>query len=136
MPTSKHSTSADTSTAVEKLIASLTQPKKAEVELLRQAILAADSSISEGVKWNAPSFKTGEYFATTNLRTKSGVGLVLHFGAKARTVQANSDTIADPQGLLKWVATDRATMEFKNTLDIEDKRSALQSLLRQWIVHV
>ena len=37
-----------------------------------------------------PSFKTTEYFATTNLRTKKGIGLVLHFGAKVRTVAATS----------------------------------------------
>ena len=31
--------------------------------------------IREGVNWNAPSFRTTEYFATTNLREKDGKDL-------------------------------------------------------------
>jgi hypothetical protein len=42
------------------------------------------AAIREGVKWNTPSFRTTEYFATTNLREKAGIGLVLHLGASGR----------------------------------------------------
>ena len=65
------------------MLKSLSHPMKAEIELMRAAILGADPSIREGVKWNAPSFRTHEYFATTNLREKKGIGLILHLGAKA-----------------------------------------------------
>jgi hypothetical protein len=88
------------------------------------------------VKWNAPSFRTTEYFATTNLRVKAGIGLVLHFGAKVREVTAGPDTIDDPQRLLQWVAKDRATVEFTDPQDLAAKRAALQAVLRQWIRHV
>jgi hypothetical protein len=40
-----------------------------------------------GTKWNAPSFRTTEFFATLNLRAKDGVDrvwLVLHLGAKVK----------------------------------------------------
>ena len=136
MPAKKHDSSADTSMAVAELIHALEEPTKTETELLRAAILGSDSAVSEGIKWNAPSFKTAEYFATTNLRTKTGVGLVLHFGAKARVVAADKDTIDDPKSLLKWVAKDRATAEFKDAKDIEAKRSALQAIVRQWVKYV
>ena len=98
--------------------------------------MQADPSIREGVKWNAPSFRTSEYFATTNLRTKVGVGVVLHFGAKVRSVAAGRDSIRDPQKLLKWVAKDRATADFADLNDLTAKKKAFQAVLRQWITYV
>lgn len=136
MPSRTHSAPADPATAVSEFINALMEPTKTETQLLRAAILESDSAVSEGVKWNAPSYRTNEYFATTNLRTKTGVGLVLHFGAKVRAVDAGKDTITDPTGLLKWVAKDRATIEFKDAKDIEAKRSELQAIVRQWIGYV
>ena len=136
MPVAKHSSAADTSSAVDAFIDGLKEPTKTETALLRAAILGSAKSITEGIKWKAPSYKTGEYFATTNFRTKTGIGLVLHFGAKARTVAANRETIADPEGLLTWVAKDRATIAFKDAKDIEAKRAALRAIVRQWITFV
>lgn len=128
-----HSTSADSSKAVDAFMAGLQHPAKDAVESLRSAILSSDPSITEGIKWNAPSFKVTEYFATINLRAKVGVGLVLHFGAKVRDVGAGQDTIQDPQGLLKWLAKDRATIHFKDTNEIKARKLALQAILHQWI---
>ena len=67
-----HNTPADTSQAVDTFMAMLEHPAKDAIELLRSAILASDPSITEGIKWNAPSFKVQEYFATINLRAKAG----------------------------------------------------------------
>jgi len=131
-----HNSPADTSQAVDAFMAALEHPAKDAIELLRAAILASDASITEGVKWNSPSFKVTEYFATTNLRTKTGVGLVLHFGAKVREVSAGKGTIQDPDGLLKWLSKDRATVEFKDSRDVKTRKPALQAILRQWVRHV
>ncbi|HEU0067919.1 MAG TPA: DUF1801 domain-containing protein [Nitrospiraceae bacterium] len=131
-----HDTPADTTEAVDALMKSLRHPAAREIQALRAVILQVHPSIREGVKWNAPSFRTGEYFATTNLRTKSGVGIVLHFGAKVRSVAASRDSIKDPQKLLKWVAKDRATANFADMNDLATKKKAFQEILRQWITHV
>ena len=131
-----HNTSADSTKAVNEFMAALDHPAKDAIELLRSVILSSDPSITEGVKWNAPSFKVQEYFATTNLRIKAGVGLVLHFGAKVREVSTGKNTIQDPDGLLKWVAKDRATVEFKDAKDVKARKPALQAILRQWIRHL
>jgi hypothetical protein len=131
-----HSTPADTTEAVDALVKSLQHPAEDEIQALRSAIMQVDPSIREGVKWNAPSFRTSEYFATTNLRTKVGVGVVLHFGAKVRSVAAGRDSIKDPQKLLKWVAKDRATADFANLNDLAAKKKAFQAVLRQWITYV
>ena len=133
---SVHSTPADTTEAVDALVKSLRHPAENEIQALRVAITQVDASIREGVKWNAPSFRTSEYFATTNLRTKVGVGVVLHFGAKVRSVAAGRDSIRDPQKLLKWVAKDRATVDFVDMNDLTAKKKALQAVLRQWITYV
>ncbi|MDH5829038.1 hypothetical protein QFW80_00675 [Luteimonas sp. M1R5S18] len=69
-PATRHATPADTRAAVDALMATLTHPHKASIEALRAAILAVDPSIAEGVKWNAPSFRTHEYFATFHLRAR------------------------------------------------------------------
>jgi len=131
-----HNTPADTTEAVDALMKSLRHPAANSIQALRAAILQVHPSIREGVKWNAPSFRTGEYFATTNLRTKSGVGVVLHFGAKVRSVAASRDSIDDPRKLLKWVAKDRATINFTDVKDLAAKKKAFQAILRQWIAHV
>jgi hypothetical protein len=111
----------------------LEHPFKAEINKLRRAILAADPSVAEGIKWNSPSFRTSEYFATTNLRAKAGIGLILHLGAKVRELPGGGIKIDDPDGLLKWLGKDRAMVEFATRKELEQKTRALQAVLRQWI---
>jgi hypothetical protein len=135
-PAAIHDTPADSSAAVDQFMAVLKHPCRAEIQALREVILAADPSIAEGIKWNSPSFRKGEYFATTNLRAKSGVGLILHLGAKVRELPSGGVRIDDAGKLLKWLGKDRAMVEFGSMSEIETKRLALQSLLRQWIAYV
>lgn len=131
-----HRSAADSSQAVDQFMHGLQHPFKAEVQALREIVLATDPSIQDGVKWNAPSYRTSEYFATTNLRAKAGVGLILHLGAKVRDLPAGGITLDDPAQLLKWLAKDRAMVEFADVGELERKRPALQALLAQWIRHV
>ena len=129
-------TSADTAAAVDQFMSTLDHPFKAEIETLRRAMLAVDPSIAEGIKWNAPSWRTTEYFATTHLRSKTGLGLVLHLGAKVRALPEGGLDIPDPAGLLKWLGKDRAQVEFTSASDFAAKLPALQILIKQWIAHV
>ena len=48
---------------VAAFLAALVHPRKAEILALRKVLLDADAGIAEGIKWNAPSFRTVEYFA-------------------------------------------------------------------------
>jgi hypothetical protein len=130
-----HNTSADTREAVDQFMAQLNHPLKKEIEELREIITTVDASIYAGVKWNSPSFRTGEYFATTNLRAKNGVGLILHLGAKVRKIPAGI-AIDDPAELLKWLGKDRAMVEIADMAEIKAKKAAFQSVLRQWIRYV
>ena len=41
--------------------------------------------------------------------------------------------IADPAGLLKWLARDRCLVTFADGKDIQAKRAALEAIVREWI---
>ncbi|HEX6038321.1 DUF1801 domain-containing protein [Longimicrobium sp.] len=121
---------------VEAFLAALEHPHKAEILVLRRMILDTDPRIAEGIKWNAPSFRTSEWFATFHLRARTGVQIILHFGARVRDKSAARAAIADPDGLLEWLGPDRATVKFRDADDVEAKRSAFSAVIRQWITHV
>lgn len=131
-----HAKPSDTAAAVDAFMAGLDHPHAAQVQALRELILGVSPSVAEGVKWNAPSYRTTDYFATTNLRAKKGIGLILHLGAKVRELPAGTMAIADPEGLLTWLAKDRAAVEFTGATDLAAKASALREVLAQWIAHV
>lgn len=135
MPAPRHGTKADTTEAVDAFMATLVHACKPVIEALRRCILEVDPAIAEGIKWNAPSFRTHEYFATTHLREKENVGVILHLGAKVRSTQVTPE-IADPAGLLRWLAPDRAVVRFTSEADFAAKQDAFADLLRQWIEHV
>ena len=131
-----HTSTADTSKTVDEFMGICGHALKAEIQAIRSAVLGVDPGIAEGIKWNAPSFRTTEYFATTNLREKAGIGIILHRGAKVREVGPEGVLISDPEGLLKWLAKDRAVVVFKDMEDFVAKRVAFEGVVRQWITYV
>lgn len=80
---------------------------------------------------NAPSFRTTEYFATTHLRAKNGIGVILHLGARVRAGAEVS--IRDPKNLLTWLGKDRAMVVFGDPGEVKAQASALRDIVRQWI---
>ena len=110
----------------------LNHPLKAELEAVRSIILGAHPEIREGIKWNSPSFRTSEYFATINIRNNA-VMVVLHKGAKVKENSTAGQAISDPAGLLEWLAKERAMVRFRDMKSIESGRSAFESIVRQWI---
>ncbi|HYR09262.1 MAG TPA: DUF1801 domain-containing protein [Longimicrobium sp.] len=121
---------------VEAFLDALDHPRKPEILALRRIILGADPAIAEGIKWNAPSFRTSEWFATFHLRAKAGVQVILHFGAKVRDKSVARAAIADPDALLAWLGEDRASATFRDLPDVEAKQSAFAAVIREWICHV
>ncbi len=131
-----HSSSADTTAAVDAFMRALDHRFKQEIETIRRLILGADPIIAEGIKWNSPSFRAHEYFATINLREKKGIGLVLHLGARVKEFPAGGLRIEDPKKLLKWLGQNRAVIVFADAQDLHAKKAALAGLIRHWIAHV
>lgn len=118
---------------VTELLDANKHPLRKEIDALRSIILGADKSIEEGVKWNAASFKTSDWFATLNgpKQVKEPM-IILHAGAKAKGLVLK-DRIPDPQGLIKWLGNDRGQIILKDANDINAKQKALQSIISAWI---
>jgi hypothetical protein len=121
---------------VPAFVAALSHPHEAEILALHRFLLDADPRVGEGIKWNAPSYRTTEWFATTQPRAKEGVQLILHFGATRRPGWDARTAVADPAGLLEWLGPDRASVRFRDPSAIETARDAPTALVRSWIAHV
>ena len=126
--------SSNETAAVDEFMTRLSHPQKAAIQALRLSVRSSHPSIKEGIKWNAPSFRTTEFFATTHLQGKTGIGLILHLGARNR--QGAEVVIKDPGGLLTWLAKDRAMIRFADLYEVQARKVALQRLVRQWIKFV
>lgn len=117
--------------SVDDFMAALASPSKTEIEAVRQIILKAHPGITEGIKWNAPSFFYKDWFATFHLRARTGVQVILHRGAKVKT--SPMADVADPSGLLEWLAPDRATIKFADMDAIQGRREDVSSVIKAWI---
>lgn len=119
--------------AVTALLNAHKHPLRKEIDTLRTIILAVDPAIAEGVKWNAASFHTTDWFATLNgPRHVKEPMIILHAGAKAKGVVLK-DRIPDPDGLIKWLGNDRGQIVFADAADIQKKSAALKRIVKAWI---
>jgi hypothetical protein len=118
--------------AVGAFLRDLDHPLKREIERVREIVLGASPEIREGVKWNAPSFRTTEFFATIHLRSTDRVQVVFHHGAKAKDGATKVD-LPDPEGLVKWLSTDRCLVTLGAGPQIAKRRATLEAIVRAWI---
>ena len=118
--------------AVERYLKALAHPLKAEIEAVRGIILKADARVTEGIKWNVPSFHAGEWFATFDFRSKEWIQIVFHRGAKVKFV-GDSRYVKDASGILKWIANDRCTAKFVSKKDVEAKAAALAAVVAKLV---
>jgi hypothetical protein len=122
--------------AVTALLDANKHPLREEIDALRMIILDADGSIEEGVKWNAASFRTTEWFATLNgpKQVKEAM-IILHAGAKVKGADLKG-RITDPTGMIKWLGADRGMITFPSRADIKVKQADLKTLIQAWIQHI
>lgn len=121
---------------VEAFLRTLKHPLQTEIEAVRLIILGVSPAISEGVKWNAPSFRTEkDWFATINVRSTKTVQLIVFLGVKKRT-GLKPFKLTDPNGLVKWLADDRILVTLGAGRDIPANRKALEGIVRAWLKHL
>lgn len=121
---------------VDEFMRKLDHPLRAEMEAVLALIRGADPAVGQEIKWNAPSLRIKEHFATVNVRGKDAVQVILHLGAKVRDDITDRLAIDDPSGLLQWLAKDRASVKFRDMSEIETHGRAFQQIIRQWIAHL
>ena len=120
--------------SVEEYMRGLSPARKQEAQAIRRIILRVNPKVTEEIKWAAPSFALGEHFVTFNAWASDYVELILHHGPRKATKTGHP--IDDPQGLLEWLATDRARITFRDMKEVRAKKVALEAILRQWIKHL
>jgi hypothetical protein len=120
---------------VSEFTQSLDEAKRAEVELLRSAIMNAEPGLTEHIKWNAPSYVwDGVDRITFNVLNKEGtVKLVLHLGGTRKEVRAAKPIMQDSTGLVEWISDIRGTLTFKDPDDVTTKHDAIVSVIKSWL---
>ncbi|WP_216627163.1 DUF1801 domain-containing protein [Corallococcus exercitus] len=117
---------------VEQFIAELEHPLKAEIEAVRTAILDSDASITERIKWKAPSFvHSGDDRATFRLAPKGIFQVILHRGAKVKDTQGFA--FEDDSGRVEWLAPDRGVVTLPDAKTVKAKKAALVKLVVRWM---
>lgn len=115
-------------------LSTLEHPLKKEVEEVRRIILSVNESITEHIKWNAPSFCYNlEDRITLNLQGKGFFRLIFHCGAKVKTQPDNERIIDDKTGLLEWASNDRAILKLTDWNDLQSKKEQLKEVAAAWI---
>jgi uncharacterized protein YdhG (YjbR/CyaY superfamily) len=131
-PASSKSTKPSPKSPVDDFMRTLRHPLAKDFAEVRKLILSASPDIHEGIKWNAPSFSTADYFATFFLRTEDTVQLIFHTGAKKKNVSMQSK-VADPHGLAQWLAKDRCMVTLGAGKEIQANRKSFIAFVRDWI---
>lgn len=123
-----------TADEVDAFMRDLVHPLHADIEAVRKIVLGVDPAISDGIKWNSVSFRRSDWFATVNLRSKDVVQLVFHTGAKARDTPDLK--IPDPEGLMLWVAKDRALVTLGSGKTLKANAKAFEAIVEAWLKYV
>lgn len=119
---------------VADFFADLDHPLKSVLEKARELILNCDRSITEHIKWKAPSFcHNGDDRVTFNLYRDGSIMLIFHRGAKVRDSNGKGRLIDDPTGLLEWHGDDRASLRITDANDLEEKQAKIKKLVKLWI---
>ena len=106
---------------------------------VRETIIACDNEVSEHIKWNSPAFYyTGEMKAFDPKEYKRDI-VVFHIRKKPEIllVFPTGASINDTTGILEGSYTDgRRMIIIKDTPDFENKKGALQTVIKQWLSQI
>ena len=98
-------------------------PLNTEIQRVREIILATDSRVEETIKWSSPTFMYKGNIASFFMNAKKQVSLMFHKGA----------TLPNKSGLLEGDGKEARTARFYSLDDIESKKDALESVIKEWI---
>lgn len=108
-------------------------PFRNEIEKLRNCILSANKKLTENIKWNGPNYCfDDEDRITMRIQPPKQVQLIFHRGAKVKE-QPKRKLLKGDFGMLAWKGNDRAIATFKNIQDIEEGKTNLAKIVKEWI---
>jgi hypothetical protein len=119
---------------VDEFIQGLNHPMNDVIQLLRSIIFEAEPSLTEHLKWNAPSFCYKEKDCITfNFPPKrDSILLVFHRGV-AKKELLKRKLITDETGLLQWKTNDRAVVRFSSFQEVEKEKNNLAPVFKLWL---
>ena len=109
---------------VDTFLESKKHPLTNEINRIREIILETDDRVEECIKWSSPTFIYKGNIASFFMNAKKNVSLMFHKGA----------LINNPEGLLAGEGKEARTARFYGLDDIEAKKTALQKVIREWIM--
>jgi hypothetical protein len=119
---------------VEVFIQSSRHDLKPAMIALRAIIRKADKTLTEQIKWNAPSFcHAGDDRITFNLSKVDCLQVIWHRGAKSKDRKGKENLFIDDSGLLEWLSPDRAISRFYSKTEITKNKTALTKLVKRWV---
>ncbi|MBI1268304.1 MAG: DUF1801 domain-containing protein [Cryomorphaceae bacterium] len=115
---------------VTQFIDALKHPLSEVVSEMR-SIITTIPTVTEHIKWNAPSFVyQGDDRITFNF-SGGKLRVIFHAGAKKKELPPQR-LIAD-NGLLKWASNDRAIFEVKTAEQFSEQRLAFSDVVHKWL---
>jgi uncharacterized protein YdhG (YjbR/CyaY superfamily) len=118
----------------QEFMANFDDERKPLAEALLKAILEACPTLTETIKWNAPSFcYNGKDRMTLMLHKKDSVGLILHTGVKPKEDKKAPHLYTDDTELLEWNSNIRATISFSELPEFLSKRNLFKKAVERWI---
>ena len=109
--------------SVDDFMERLDYPLKAEAQALRDIIKGVDTSITEQIKWNAPSYRTSDYIVTFNFHDPKQLRLIFH----------NPAIASIPSAILEGDYPDRRLVYFASMNDVNAKKPALVQVVKTLI---
>jgi Domain of unknown function (DU1801). len=118
---------------VTEFLNGLNHPLRIEIEQLRTLILSAENRLTENVKWNGPNYCIGDADRITmKIQPPKQIQLIFHRGVK-KLEQPKERLLSTNAKLLAWKENDRAIASFKNKTEIENSKSELKDIVKDWI---
>lgn len=113
----------NTNPEVDTYLEKKNHPLTAEIQAVREIVLSADAKIEECIKWSSPTFTYKGNMASFFMNAKKAVSLMFHKGA----------LLPNKSGLLSGDGKEGRIARFDDMKDIEKKKKALQSVVKEWI---
>lgn len=104
-----------------------------EIEYLRSIIMSTGMNLTEGIKWNAPSYSiNGNDRITLRINSPKMIQIIFHRGAKVQK-QPPERILDEKYTILLWKENDRAIATFKSLNEIQDNILILKEIITKWI---
>ena len=108
---------------MDAFVVGLGHPLEAEIDQVRDAVLALDPRITETIKWKSPTFVFEGNIASIDPRSKKQVSLMFHQGAK---LPGTHPALEGGGGTVRY-------LRFADAADVRKKRKDLERAVQGWI---